>query len=56
MAVVKRPPPKNRLPDIYWSDMPKLDLGPGHDLVYNRERAAAKAERDRFSQFTANFR
>ena len=31
-----RPKPKHLLPESTWSEMPKLEPGPGHDFIHKR--------------------
>ncbi|KAL1507398.1 hypothetical protein AB1Y20_008240 [Prymnesium parvum] len=56
LALVERKPPKHPLPEKYWSGMPKLEIGPGHDFIYEKEKALAQAEKERMAQFYANMR
>ena len=40
LALVKRPKPKHQLdPPYMWTDLPRLEAGPGHDYIAKRQVA-----------------
>lgn len=46
LAVVQRPKPKHELDNAVWTDLPRLEPGPGHDYIYVRN-AIARDEEER---------
>ena len=51
LALAPRKKPKHPLPEKYWSDMPRLEEGPGHDFVYKRLKADERVEEARMTAF-----
>lgn len=47
LAVVTRPKPPVELNHTQWSDLPRLDPGPGHTYILKREAEAAAIESTR---------
>ena len=47
LAHPKRKPPKHLLPHSVWTELPKLDPGPGMDVVYKRLEADRRVEAER---------
>ena len=56
LALVPRPKPEHPLPEKYWTGMPRLELGPGHDFIHNRIQQELAVERGRVEQFFVNMR
>ena len=51
LAIVKRPAPKNPLNPLIWTDLPRMEPGPGQDYISKRYSGDAATEAQRLAGF-----
>ena len=51
LAIIKRPAPKQKLNPLIWTDLPRMEPGPGHDHIAKRYEADLELDAQRVEGF-----